>query len=146
MENTLIVYDCASKKFRYPDATSEQFLEKSDKHPLWEIMWADGLTSHNTAERFKKRIQEIEESETSQVCFEEYFIKKTKHMWKWYRVGFICAEPGKTINITFTDVAGDRRGVQHSVQKYGKDDLTGLLNRKAFCEAVGILQVKRFFR
>ena len=136
MENVLVVYDCAAGKFRYPMGTGEEFVEKSDKHPLWEVMEENGFASRSTAKRFKDKIQEIAQAETPQVQFEEFFIKKADHMWKWYMVGFVCAEPGKSINITFTDIDRQLTGGRKYTRNTEKDELTGLLTRNAFCKIV----------
>lgn len=142
-DNILITYDCKTGKFTYPVIAGEHFFANFDDRPMWEIMVDDKFASESTANRFKNKVAEIAAATSPQVFFTEYFLKKTYHRWKWYRVGFICTEPNSVISITFTDIDNEITGIplQHP-RNY--DDLTGLLNQKAFCRNVeAIIQSDR---
>lgn len=135
-QNTLIIYNCQTKKFTYPQAVREQFEAGFDERPLWEIFVEDGLVSKPVAEQFRDKIMEIEKADSPQVQFAEYFVKTSQYTGNWYRVGFVCPVPGEVITITFTDMANESAISSNLTHMSDFDRLTGLLNRKAFSKVV----------
>lgn len=127
-KNTLIIYDCKSGRFDYPSFAGEQI----DARPLWQIMLEDELATKETIEQFKNKLIEIAGSDKPQVDFEEYYFKNTHHVWRWYRVGFICPVPGESISITFTDIDNKVSSIMSHIQETEYDELTGIFNRSAF--------------
>ncbi|MBQ7776802.1 MAG: bifunctional diguanylate cyclase/phosphodiesterase [Lachnospiraceae bacterium] len=135
-KNTLIIYDCQTNKFTYPESVKEQFEANFDERPLWQIFTEDGLTAKNVAEQFQTVITEIADSDVPQVQFTEFFVKNSKFTGNWYRVGFVCPVPGEKITITFTDMANESAVTSNLTHMSDFDKLTGLLHRKAFTKAV----------
>lgn len=134
--NLHIMYDCTSGKFTYPSEADEQFAGSFDSRPLWQIMVEDGLSDENTASRLKNKIDEICAEELPQVFFTEYLMKSSANMYRWFRVGFVCSVPGTVISITFTDIDNEISDKHRLAQMTEYDELTGLMNRMAFCKAV----------
>lgn len=134
--NILIVYDCRSGQFSYPSSAGEQLQADFDSRPIWQIMVEDGLSSQDTAEQFRRKIDEISAAVQPQVYFTECLMRNAGQTWRWYRVGFICSVPGEMIQITFTDIEDEIAGERRLVQRAEYDELTGLLGGGAFCKAV----------
>ena len=134
--NTLIIYNCQTKQFTYPQAVREQFEAEFDERPLWDIFIEDGLVSKPVAQQFRDIIQEISVADSPQVQFAEYFVKTSQYTGNWYRVGFVCPVPGEVITITFTDMANESAISSNLTHMSDFDRLTGLLNRKAFSKVV----------
>lgn len=132
----VILYNCTTKKFLYPDTMTEMFTADFDDRPLWTILKEDGLCTESAAEQIHSRITELSVVNIPKVHYEEYFIRNTGQEGKWYCVGFISSIPGATLTITFTDINDDIASAQHFKQCVEYDELTGLLNRNAFCRKV----------
>lgn len=132
--NTLIIYNCKTKQFTYTSGVEDHFSANFDARPLWQIWLEDGLTSATTAEQFRFTLEKIAAADTPQVYFTKWSIKDTNQINKKYRVGFVCPVPGEVISITFTDIGAGAKS--DKVQETDFDELTGLLKREAFSEAV----------
>lgn len=130
--NLLMAYQCADKKFQYPDTASGFFAAVFDSRPLWEILAEDGAASENTVGQLRAKLEEIAEAREPQVYFTESYIKGADGIQRWYRVGFICPVPGEIVSITFTDIEEELAAIQRN----GRDDLTGLLQHNTFCDEV----------
>lgn len=141
-DNLLISYDCRSGTFCYSPSFTEQFAAKFDNRPLWQIMEEDGLSSKETAEQFHSKITEMSIADIPKAQFEEYFIRNTGLVGKWYRVGFIASVPGAAITITFTDIDDEVLENERLRRRAEYDELTGLLNRNAFCRKVDAIAEK----
>lgn len=135
-KNMLIIYDCRTGKFTYPDNIREQFAANFDERPLWQILKEDQITSANTAEFLHTMLERVTAADTPQVHFAECLIRNTKHTNKWYRIGLVCPVPGETVTITVTDIDEENRENGRQPYKPDCDELTGLLNRNAFSKEV----------
>lgn len=51
-KNLVIVYDCQTKSFFYPDAVSRQLAGRYDTRPIWQIFKEDEVTTAGAADRF----------------------------------------------------------------------------------------------
>lgn len=115
--NRLITYECHSGSFICANASSEEFLEV-------------------IKEQFKEKLDELSLSNTPRVEFIECILEKNKQAGKWYRIGFVCAMPGETINITITDINKDVEESCYKEHVSSYDKLTGLLHKDAFVKEV----------
>ncbi|MBQ8281887.1 MAG: bifunctional diguanylate cyclase/phosphodiesterase [Lachnospiraceae bacterium] len=140
--NLHVMYDCTSGMFTYPSEADEQFVGSFDSRPLWQIMVEDGLSDKNTADRLKNKIDEICKNQKPQVFFTEYLMKNSANLYRWFRVGFVCSVPGTIISITFTDIDNEISDKHRLAQMTEYDELTGLMNRMAFCKAVEAMMQK----
>ena len=135
-KNLIIVYDCETKSFFYPDDIRGQLSGNYDVRPVWQIFKEDEVTTAATAEQFREKLEELAEADVPKAYFTEYFLKDLDGTDARYQVGFVCPIPGENVSITFSKMEAD--GVSDSykahVSKY--DELTGLLKREAFTEAV----------
>lgn len=130
--NLLMAYQCADRKFQYPETASGFFAAVFDNRPLWEIFVEDGAASESTVAQLRTKLEEIAAATEPQVYFTESYIKGADGIQRWYRVGFICPVPGSIISITFTDIEEELAAIQRN----GRDDLTGLLQHNTFCAEV----------
>ncbi|MBR2408798.1 MAG: bifunctional diguanylate cyclase/phosphodiesterase [Lachnospiraceae bacterium] len=136
-ENGLVVwFDCIEEKFFYPDTITETFPGEFDDRPLWEIFERGGLCSEVAAKQIQARIKEACDATEPNALYEEYFIKNAGEEWKWYCVGFVTYGFGNMVTITFTDINDEIISNQRFKQRAENDELTGLLNRNAFCRKV----------
>ena len=135
-KNLIIVYDCESQSFYYPDDVKEQLSGVFDMRPIWQIFKEDEVTTAATAERIREDLEVVAEADTPQAYFSECFLKEKSGMEVRYQVGFICPIPGEAVSITFSKIETEDSSdnYQAHVSKY--DELTGLLRREAFTEAV----------
>ena len=135
--NLLITYDCAEKKYQYPE-NAEQFLAaKFDDRPLCQILKEDGVVSEKVANQLEEKLQEIAAADKPQAYFVEVHLKCAEGGYKWYCMGVVLPIPGELLSITFVNIEDELA----EIEKSGRDDLTGLLQHNAFCDAVeGIIR------
>lgn len=134
--NIMIVYDCKTGEFTYPDRRMDSFNVTFDNRPIWQIMVEDGVATKATADEFEARILEMAASDSPGALYADYAFKDVNDEWKWYGVGFICAMPKEKICITFTDIHSDIEKQAKLVNMSEYDELTGLYNRKGFTRKV----------
>lgn len=135
-KNMIIVYDCQTKSFFYPEAVSKQLAGTFDTRPIWQIFKEDEVTTVSAAEQIRAKLDELMTAGTPQAYFTEYYIKNADETESRYRVGFICPIPGELISITFSQMAVGDFADCHKAHASKYDELTGLLNREAFSKAV----------
>ena len=129
-ESLLIIYDCISKQFHYPNNINDYFdgVYNNDS-PLWEILFNSYVVNHDAGIDIMKAINRL--SLDGGVYFAEY-IFNSKGKKEWFRVGFVYNN--SNICITFTNINDEI--ISDLSNKKETDDLTGLLNRDAFCKKV----------
>lgn len=138
----VVLYDCENGLFTYPEELKERFSIESDRKAPWEILREYDLCEKNVAEQIQFRILEAAKAETLTAHYEEYYVGNTSKGGKWFCFGFISCVPGKTVIITITDINEDIVTGQRFKQRAENDELTGLLNRNAFCRKVDSLVKK----
>lgn len=135
----VILYDCATGKFSYPASLSEAFDANFDERPFWDILKEDALCTEEVAAQMHSKINEIAVADIPKAFYEEYFIRNTGQDGKWYCVGMVSTVPGAAMIITLTDINDDIVSNQRFKQRAEYDELTGILNRNAFCRKVDSL-------
>ncbi len=135
-KNLIMVYDCETESFFYSDDIKEMLSGDFDVRPVWQIFKEDGVSTAVTADRIREKLEEIAESDTPHVSFAEYYLKEKNGNEARYQIGFVCPIPGEAVSITFSpmDTVDFVESYKARVLKY--DELTGLLRREAFTEAV----------
>lgn len=142
-DNNLVVwFDCIEEKFFYPDAIAEVFCGEFDDRPLWEIFEKDGVCAGEMAEQIRQRITEASEAGEPRAFYEEYLLQGTGDEKRWYCIGFVSQGFGNMVTVTFTDIHDEILTSQRFKQRAENDELTGLLNRNAFCRKVDSLVQK----
>ena len=134
--NMMIIYDCKTDTYDYTYFVKEQFSASFDLRPLWQILRDDKILSEQYAQKFKNKIEEFKNVTIPRAHYTEFYMKNADQIWKWYRVGFVCSEPGTKVAISFTDISDEiafHRRLTHMTEY---DELTGLQNRNAFCHDV----------
>ncbi len=138
----VVLYDCKSGLFSYPEVLKKRFSADIDKKTVWDILKEYNLCDDSVAEQIRARILEVSEATDTRAHYEEYFIRNTRQGGKWFCIGFIASAPGTTVTITVTDINEDIATGQRFKQRAENDELTGLLNRNAFCRRVDALVEK----
>lgn len=131
----LITFLRDSGKFIYPDE-NELICFWGEERPLWEVFVDSGICSADTAMRIKEEIEEIAECKQPYAHFTEYYLKNKTGKWHWYRVSYISASIKSDISITFIDINDEVIANKAMIKMSQYDELTGLLNRNAFCRTV----------
>lgn len=139
-EAVLVIYECRKKRFLCSAVEGRCMERVFDTESLWEVMLKNGICTKDTAEKLQSRLEAMLSSERPQACFREYYLSDLQGNWKWYRVGWICTEPGERIGITFTDIQNEKMAEESYRQMMQKDKLTGLLQRSTFCQEVEKVQ------
>lgn len=132
--NILVTYRLSDGQFVYPESNS-LFCESRGDVPLWDIFEKEGVSSRNTAMLIKEEIENLKKSKTPTVHFADYYLRCREQLWHWYRVGFIYAV-GDVATVTFTDINDEIVTNKNLVKMAEYDELTGLMNRSAFCRTV----------
>ena len=141
MDSILITYDCANKSFTYPASAEAQFGTQFEGRPVWEVLRESGILDAERAEALEERIQRIASEKAPQVSYAECVLRCASGERRNFRLCFMCPFPGSHIHISFTDISDENTDEENSVNASDCDELTGLLNRKAFYGAVNdILQ------
>lgn len=135
-KNLIIVYDCESKSFFYPDEIQGQLSGRFDMRPLWQIFKEDGVSTVAAADQIREKLEEISEADSPQAFFAEYYLKEKDSNEARYQVGFVCPIPREAVSITFSKMEADNPSDCHKAHVSKYDELTGLLRREAFTEAV----------
>ena len=140
-ESALVTYDCRSGTFAYRVTGTEPRSQTAEGRPLWQILEEERYSDKQTAEAFREKLMEIAGMNMPCVYFTEYPLRDGQGKCRWYRVGFICSEPGRCVNITFTDIGEEVFDEAHLKRMLETDPLTGLMKRETFCRAVESLSV-----
>jgi len=130
--NILIIYNCKTGEFTYPNLSANGEAMSSEKRPLWQLLLEEEFALQETADIIKTRIKDIEKLEFAEAHFEDLCFKAYDGQWKWYGVGFVCPIPGEIISITFTDIHSNVVKQRRLAQMSEFDDFTGLPNRQGF--------------
>ena len=134
--NMLIIYDCKKQTYDYTYFVKEQFSAVFDSRPLWQIFKDDNITTEQSAFKFKQKLEDFIAMDRPYAHFTELYLENAEQVWKWYRVGFICSEPGTKITISFTDISDEIAFHRRLTLMTEYDELTGLENRSSFCHNV----------
>lgn len=140
-ESALVTYDCRNGTFMYSSKVRELLGVEPDGRPLWQLLEEERLCDGRTAREFRVMLESIAGAEEPQVYFTEYCFWNRQGRCQWYRVGFVCAKPGKCVNLTFTDIESEVFDEDHLRRMLETDPLTGLMNRDKFCKAVEQLEI-----
>ncbi len=140
--NQVVLYDCNAGTFSYPDTISETLSATFDTRPLWDILQEDGLCDESAVHKIHSKIDEVSAADTSVAFYEEFFIRNAGTEGKWYCIGFVSVIPKSLITITFTDINDTVVATQRLKQRAEYDELTGILNRNAFCRKVDMIVEK----
>lgn len=140
-ESALVIYDCTSRTFTYPPKIKEWIGMEPDGRPLWKLLGEERICDDRTAEEFREMLERIACADSPQVYFTEYCLWDRQGNCQWYRVGFVCAAPGESVNITFTDIESEVFDEDHLKRMLETDPLTGLMNRDTFCREVERLEI-----
>jgi len=135
-KNLIVVYDCESKSFFYSDDIKEQLSGEFDMRPIWQIFKEDEVSTVAVADRIREELEIVAEADTPQALFSEYYLKEKNENEVRYQVGLVCPIPGETVSITFSKVENEDSSDSYKARIYKYDELTGLLRREAFTEAV----------
>ena len=135
-KNLIIVYDCETRAFFYPDDIKEQLSGNYDMRPVWQIFKEDEVSTAAVADQIREKLEELSEADTPQAFFAEYYLRGKDGTENRYHVGFACAIPGEAVSITFSPIETDDSADCHKAHVSKYDELTGLLRREAFSEAV----------
>lgn len=138
----VILFDCVTGKFSYPEKISECFGVTFDEKTLWDVLAENGFCTERTANQIRSKIEEISLSDTAEAFYEEYFFKNAGQEGKWYVVGVVSVIPHATVAITFMDISENVVATQRFKRRADYDELTGILNRNAFCRKVDALMKK----
>ena len=128
----LITYDCAKKKFQYPENAGQFFKVTFDERTLFDILREDGAISKDAVGKLEEKFIELEASTRPQAYYMEVQIKGTDGKYRWFCAGIICPIPGEVMSISFVDIEDELAEIEMS----GRDFLTGLLQHNTFCDAV----------
>ena len=134
--NMLIIYDCKKQTYDYTYFVKEQFSADFDSRPLWQIFKDDKITTEQSALKLKKKLEDFIALDRPYAHFTELYLENAEQVWKWYRVGFVCSEPGTKITISFTDISDEIAFHRRLTLMTEYDELTGLENRSSFCHNV----------
>lgn len=126
-DSILIVYNCEDKTYSYCSDMSV-FDADFDCRPLWQIMTEEGIASEGSITRLRNTVEEAENSDIPCAKATILSMKDRCGDWRIWQAGIICSAPGKNILITLSDTGNTAASC--------KDELTGLMTRKAFCAAV----------
>ncbi len=137
-----IIYDIESDTFEY----SENFKEKYSSYEL-ERSFFDNLKDYKDADertilQLRKKIEEISKSDEPSIVQAEYLLRDKENKERWYRVSFVCPQPHFKICISFIDIQDEVNENQRLIQLTEYDELTGMLNRSAFCNEVDSVMKK----
>ncbi len=125
-KSILIIYDCRTRQFSYPESKDSKGKLFMDSRPLWQILREDGWASSEMAEEIHNKINNIVSQDTPQAEFVKYKIKDCI-----YQVGFVCPMPGELLSITFNQINDESESLC-PVHINACDELTGLLERSDF--------------
>ena len=70
-KNLIIVYDCESKSFFYPDDMKEQLSGVFDMRPVWQIFKEDEVSTAAVADQIREKLEELSEADTTKAFFAE---------------------------------------------------------------------------
>ncbi len=135
-KNLIIVYDCESKSFFYPDDMKEQLSGVFDMRPVWQIFKEDEVSTVAVADQIREKLEELSEADKPQAFFAEYYLRGKDGTENRYYVGFACAIPGEAVSITFSSIDTEDSADCYKAHVSKYDELTGLFRREAFAEAV----------
>ncbi len=135
-KNIIVTYDKKTKTYKYPADIDKYFAGSFDARPLCQILKEDGILSEDQKDDFMEKIEAVTTSELPYAYMSDYVLKVSDGSLKWYNVGFVSAGSEASVTIVFTDVNNVviAENVEEQASQY--DELTGLLNKDAFCDAV----------
>ncbi len=133
---SFVMIDCAEGLCRYSDAFLQELGVEFPRENVWDYLYSCCLADDATIENFREATEEVRTGKKPQVHFIEAFLRNRSGERKLYRVGFICTPPMDHILITFSDIGKEKCGAGKEKIESELDELTGVWNRRAFCEKV----------
>lgn len=134
--HSFVVIDCISGLCQYSDNFLKELGVEFPRGNVWDYLYSCCLVREETADTFREVAEDIAVGKRAQVYFTEDSLRDKEGQWKKYRVGFVCTPPMDRIIVTFSDISGERCESDEDKAERERDELTGLLNRKAFCDKV----------
>lgn len=130
--NVIVVYNCKTGEFMYPNQNVKEELVGQEKRPLWQLLVENDISTQETADKIKARIDYISKLDHPEAHFEDMQFRDYDGIVKWFGTGFVCPIPGEIISITFTDINNNVIHQKRLAHLSEYDDFTGLPNRHGF--------------
>lgn len=134
---SFVMLDCADGLCRYSDAFLQELGVEFPRGNVWDYLYSCCLADDATIKSLREAAEEV--GKKSQVRFMEASLRNKGGEWKPYRVGFICMPPMDHVVVTFSDISKEKCSAGKEKIESELDELTGLWNRRAFCEKVEAL-------
>lgn len=130
--NVIVVYNCKTGEFMYPNQNVKEEMVGQEKRPLWQLLVENDISTQETADKIKARIDYISKLDHPEAHFEDMQFRDFDGIVKWFGTGFVCPIPGEIISITFTDINNNVIHQKRLAHLSEYDDFTGLPNRHGF--------------
>ncbi len=135
-KHSFVIIDCTNGLCQYSDSFLKELGVDFPRGNVWDYLYSCCLINEETSNELQTVAEDITAGRKPQVYFEEFSLRNKVGERKEYRVGFICTPPMDRIIVTFSDISVECDEAGRGNAESGHDELTGLWNRRAFCDKV----------
>lgn len=135
-QDLLVVYNIQEKTFTFSDRMKEVFSANLGRRSPEDVISHEIFLSNGDKETFIKKFKKTRDSKEYWADFQNYTVKTRNLETKVFCCGFVCAEPGKIVILTFKDMSEEYDLIHHLEHKSEYDELTGLMNSNTFCQKI----------
>lgn len=134
--HSFAIINCIDGLCQYSDSFLQELGVEFPRGNVWDFLYSCCLAEEEVVDSFRKVTEKIRTGNEPQVLFVEASLRNKSGEWKAYRVGFVCTPPMDRIVVTFSDISKENGECGKEKAEGELDDLTGLWNRRTFCDKV----------
>ena len=134
--HSFVIMDCSEGLCQYSELFLKELGVEFPRGNVWDYLYSACLLDEENADRLRAMTENIVMSREPQVCFVEASLRGISGERRLYRIGFVCTPPMDHIVVTFSDISAKGGDRSPEASEDVRDELTGLRNRRAFCEKV----------
>lgn len=134
--HSFVIMDCSEGLCQYSDSFLKELGVHFARGNVWDYLYSSCMLDEESVDKLRTMTEDIVTARIPQVCFTEASLRGISGEQRMYRIGFVCTPPMDRVIVTFSDISAEEGDGCRDAGENVRDELTGLWNRRAFCEKV----------
>lgn len=134
--HSFVIMDCSEGLCQYSDSFLKELGVHFARGNVWDYLYSSCMLDEESVDKFRTMTEDIVTARIPQVCFTEASLRGISGEQRMYRIGLVCTPPMDRVIVTFSDISAEEGDGCRDAGENVRDELTGLWNRRAFCEKV----------